>query len=897
MSSPAELAGLHDSVRVLLQDVWKFVGGLGDGGGDHSATAWLVDQQWRHFREACARLVERSEDGGLSVALVATAKSGKSTLMNALLGASCLPTNNVPETSGFCIVHHTQRSETNDPGDSKPKLVESSGLTSTGAQAVRLRIQELQEEGSQSENGWKMERPLEIYAPLQALVGAEAPVQLSLIDTPGLNEAKNDLPKHMLEKVLQDVDAVVYVLDYTKLKSPEEAQMLQAIKKINPSLVKRVWHRMFFVVNKFDVASTGHGLNEAETNRHVKTLLWDAGFRVKPEQILLVSANNALLSRLVLDDMADPAMRTKFGHLAFGPQYEIKIDRAEWHTSAQRMLESSGIQQVEEQVLGFLHSHSGLVKLLSLLDDAAKLLQDVGNVAASYKASLSCNLGDMTMYMERLKAQLDNTMMEFDAAKIGLQRIEDDVVSKVRHSLQKLRRDLLQRISRALSDNEEENPITSPGWRVIHEAFVELMSRQEVDRARCEDMLKDLHDDVTAQVQAEIDISWSMVSDLARERHQELVLNTNELLDRLSHQMESLIGKELGVHVDCPDFSFEPPTTAEFSSKVDELLQRGVQEQSLQRSTLYRYMAGGNYTVYAFDAAAIQSHFETLVREAAERCLRNVQGPFQDCVSSQIQVAEARLQEYSDHYVQAVQSAIDGHVAHISSHTGIMQKIADDLRSTKLLKVGAAEVLRRVEAWLRPTSPLSGSQSAGGYSEPDGFVDGIDETETVSALLTTSSRMHRHSGSGNFSGRYVPPQGRFPPQDAVAQMLSGSSQSPPNPPHDRSRSMPACDLVDALWDPSMQVLGAPPGLYPIGNGNGMDRTGSGNGGGGHDGGRGFGGRRGGGGGSNWRASQGSQFQPKSDFFRSFDKALRGGRVGPMPGRKPRGGHRRTTSWA
>ena len=89
-----------------------------------------------------------------------------------------------------------------------------------------------------------------------------------------------------IEKLVQDVDAAVYVLDYTKLKTSAEAEMLQAVRKINPALMHRIWHRMFFVVNKFDVASTGHGLDEAETKHYVKTLLRDAGFNVKLEQVL-----------------------------------------------------------------------------------------------------------------------------------------------------------------------------------------------------------------------------------------------------------------------------------------------------------------------------------------------------------------------------------------------------------------------------------------------------------------------------------------------------------------------------------------------------------------------------------------------------------------------------------
>eukprot|EP00803_Ostreobium_quekettii_P005240 evm.model.scf_2315.3 EVM.evm.TU.scf_2315.3 scf_2315:7686-14973(+) len=887
MSSTAELVRLQDSVRHLLQDVWEFAGGLGAGRADHGASAWLVDGQWRHFRDECARLAERSDRGGLSVAVVGTPKSGKTTFVNALLGSSCLPTNGVLEAPGFCIVHHILRPATNGCDNNKFKLLESSGLTSVGSQAVRQRLQELLEKRRHCENVWNMERPLEIYAPLQCLAKDEALVQLSLIDMPSLQETKTKFPILKVEKCLQDVDAVVYVLNYTKLKSPEEAHLLQAIRKINPSLMKRAWQRMFFAVNKIDAVTMGEGLSETQTRHHVKTLLWEAGVRVQPEQILLISANNALLSRLVLDTNANQEMRTKFGHLVFGPQYGIKIAQDEWRTCAERMLEDSGIQQVEEQVFGFLHSHSSLVSLLSLLDDVTRLLQEVGNVVASYKASLSCTLDDLTMYMERLKAQLDTTIMEFDAAKIGLQKIEDDVTSMVQQSLQKLKSDLLQGIRRALSDSDER-PIPDPGWRVIHETFVDLMARQEVERTCCEDLLKDLHEDVTAQIQAEIDISWSMVSELARERHQELLLHTNELLDRLSHRMESLMGRELGIHVSCSDMTFEPPSTAEFHTRLDELLQRGVQEHNLRRSVLYWYMAGGSCTVYAFDAIAIRTHFETLVCVAAEQCLKNIRGPLQDHMSSHIQGAKARLQEHGDHYVQAVQSTLDGHAAHISSHAGVKQTIMDDLKRAKHLHGRAVEMLRRVEAWLQPTSPMSGRQSTGCYSEPDCFVDESDETESMSGMLATSSKMHRRTGSGGMlSGRQIPQHRRFSPQEAVAQMFAATSPSPPNPPLDRSESMPTGNTSDVLWDSNIQGLSAQTGVCTMG-GNDKERNGSGNG---DD----FGVRKTEEQPSNWRASQGSQFRPKSDFFRSYDKALHGGRA--AAGRKPNSGHRRTISWA
>lgn len=53
-----------------------------------------------------------------------------------------------------------------------------------------------------------------------------------------------------VERLLSGVDAAVYLLDYTKLKTSEEALMFKRLKEINPQLIRRLAQRLFFVVNK-----------------------------------------------------------------------------------------------------------------------------------------------------------------------------------------------------------------------------------------------------------------------------------------------------------------------------------------------------------------------------------------------------------------------------------------------------------------------------------------------------------------------------------------------------------------------------------------------------------------------------------------------------------------------
>lgn len=157
-----------------------------------------------------------------------------------------------------------------------------------------------------------------------------------------------------VERLLCGVDAAVYLLDYTKLKTAEEAAMLGRLRSLNPELVRRLCTRLFFVVNKLDAADTAGGLGEDETREYVAQVsggalcVFDAhddarisklaechekskgfwrprgdyssllcstphsppqevtrqlslpGFILHPDQVILISARDALLSRLIL---------------------------------------------------------------------------------------------------------------------------------------------------------------------------------------------------------------------------------------------------------------------------------------------------------------------------------------------------------------------------------------------------------------------------------------------------------------------------------------------------------------------------------------------------------------------------------------------------------------------
>lgn len=81
----------------------------------------------------------------------------------------------------------------------------------------------------------------------------------------------------------------MYVLDYTKLKTTEEEELLRRLRDSNPQLVQRLAQRLFFVVNKMDVMRDSEGLKEEALRKYVSELITSQidteGFQLKPDQV------------------------------------------------------------------------------------------------------------------------------------------------------------------------------------------------------------------------------------------------------------------------------------------------------------------------------------------------------------------------------------------------------------------------------------------------------------------------------------------------------------------------------------------------------------------------------------------------------------------------------------
>lgn len=155
---------------------------------------------------------------------------GKSSLINAVLGESCLETGIVPCTKFVTSLHFN-----------------ASQSYTEWAQAAHAQPRQ---RSSTEQKALSQEQEPSRGAYLRMhLEPGDLPQNLVMVDTPGLNDF-SALEPGLSNKVLQSADVLVFVLDGLQALSQSEWQFLQSVY---PSIAKKP---LFFVINKVDVLST-----------------------------------------------------------------------------------------------------------------------------------------------------------------------------------------------------------------------------------------------------------------------------------------------------------------------------------------------------------------------------------------------------------------------------------------------------------------------------------------------------------------------------------------------------------------------------------------------------------------------------------------------------------------
>lgn len=223
-------------------------------------------------------------DNEFEIAVVATMSSGKSTLINAMLGTELLPARNEATTATIARIHDEDNAE-NFRGVCYDK--EGNEITKRDL----LTLESMNEFNDNPETA-----DIEIFGNIVGI--SSQSLKLVLTDTPGPNNSRTDEHKNHTYRIIKDSKykpMVLYILNGTQLETNDDNSLLTDIANAMRDGGRQASDRFIFVLNKADEFDTD---NEDVQKYLEKTRNYLENHGIKNPKIFPCSSYVAKLIRL-----------------------------------------------------------------------------------------------------------------------------------------------------------------------------------------------------------------------------------------------------------------------------------------------------------------------------------------------------------------------------------------------------------------------------------------------------------------------------------------------------------------------------------------------------------------------------------------------------------------------
>ncbi len=348
----------------------------------------------------------KAKDSRFEINVIATMSSGKSTLINALLGKQLMPAANEATTATIVKIEDAEQDEFSATAFDK------SGHVVKNIKAITL-------EDMKKLNGDAKVSTVVLKGkiPFVSSVG----MKLVLVDTPGPNNSRDRSHQEMTYRMIADSDKslVLYVMNCEQLGINDEKQLLDYICQKMQEGGKQSRERFIFAVNKMDSFSPKkEGLDCIEKAlSNVKRALEDMG--IKSPNIFPVSACAALELRTDDDEpMALDRFRRyskKYDIMHFEDYYQFSNLPQHVRADIQGIIDSadndedclvevhSGVVSIEKAISLYINKYARITKVCDLVASFNEKLNELSAVA---------HLEDAIRKDKNKKAELDKQIQK-----------------------------------------------------------------------------------------------------------------------------------------------------------------------------------------------------------------------------------------------------------------------------------------------------------------------------------------------------------------------------------------------------------------------------------------------------------------------------------------------------
>lgn len=461
---------------------------------------------------------ELAKNSEAEVSVIATMSSGKSTLLNAILGKEILPSKNEACTATICRIKDVDglenfrlRAETVD-GD----------IISDWKEINSDEIKMYNEEGN------KVGINLFLEGDVPGINSDE--MNLILIDTPGPNNSQNSEHKEATYKFIKDTKnnpLVLYVMNATQHGTNDDANLLSEISEIVKNNGKQAEERFIFALNKIDCFDP-----EKES---IETLIENSKnylkkFGIENPKIFPISAEAAKLVRL--RECGQELSRTQRSNLqsfefSFLPEEDYPgIDTIKYASISEIAKERLYKEAKEDKIKGLLH-YSGITAIEIYID------RYVNKYAKTQKVKDSVNT---------LKKVVDDAYSEVNLLSGKTSKEVEKIISQItsiENILKTKGKDKIEEVKNKINNIKGDTKEYALLFNKLGQKFAEI-ERNFSDNKITEEKAKLIIEEATKDLE---NLALNIKTSTEKISGDEIRIKANKIIDELKKYFHDILGE------------------------------------------------------------------------------------------------------------------------------------------------------------------------------------------------------------------------------------------------------------------------------------------------------------------------------------------------------------------
>lgn len=394
---------------------------------------------------------------------------------------------------------------------------------------------------------------LNIQAPVKHLTKQVRLDGIQFVDTPGTNAARHANHKRITFDFISKANAVVYVIDFTKAFTDDDAVLLDEIRQQRESN-PRFCEKLFFAVNKID-QDNSNGQNLQDTISSIyNTLTNDYGFDIQPDRVIGIAAFPALLYRMKQDNLLQNYQKKALN------AYTVKFLDDYWDASIEErvvaeknVLKMSNIEELESALVKYLSNNNKTQQII--LDSIRRGLifaQSCEGYMQKEIALFHVPLKKLDALTKKINVAIEEAKNEKDLIGETLANDQEDTLKVITDLYSNFEKDVKSLIANVFNRQNIKQPVkglTSDQLKTLQKSVNKILELEVTTNKNDLDNILNKYQDIINEIVKSMYVVFeSKLKDVCDREKLKIVTRLNNIADRIISRLEQDLNISLGIN-------------------------------------------------------------------------------------------------------------------------------------------------------------------------------------------------------------------------------------------------------------------------------------------------------------------------------------------------------------